>query len=128
MPGSDLSAIYRNYISCLNEQNWSELCQFVAEDVIHNGKRVGLSGYREMIEGNYCDIPDLHFKIELLTITPPYLASRLQFHCTPRVPFLGLPIHGKQISFAENVFYEFREGRIREVWSVIDKAAIEAQI
>jgi len=26
------------------------------------------------------------------------------------------------------VFYEFRDGKIAEVWSVIDKAAIEAQI
>jgi predicted ester cyclase len=30
--------------------------------------------------------------------------------------------------FCENVFYEFREGKIDNVWSVIDKAAIEAQL
>ena len=30
--------------------------------------------------------------------------------------------------FAENVFYQFRDERIAEVWSVIDKAAIEAQL
>ncbi|WP_336605525.1 ester cyclase [Chromohalobacter canadensis] len=28
--------------------------------------------------------------------------------------------------FAENVFYEFRDEKIVQVWSVIDKAAIEA--
>jgi len=81
-----------------------------------------------MLEGNYRDITDLHFQIELLTATTPYLASRLQFDCTPQATFLGLPIHGKRISFAENVFYEFREGKIRQAWSVIDKAAIEAQL
>jgi predicted ester cyclase len=32
------------------------------------------------------------------------------------------------VSFSENVFYEFRDGKIREVWSVIDKAAIESQL
>ena len=31
-------------------------------------------------------------------------------------------------SFAENVFYEVRNGKIAQVWSVIDKAAIEAQL
>src|SRR5438105_5024143 len=43
---------------------------------------------------------------------------------------LGYRVHvnGKRVSFTENVFYEFRSEKIREVWSVIDKAAIEAQL
>ena len=40
----------------------------------------------------------------------------------------GQRVGGKRISFTENMFYEFREGRIVQVWSVIDKAAIEAQL
>jgi predicted ester cyclase len=35
---------------------------------------------------------------------------------------------GKRISFAENAFYEFRSETIWQVWSVIDKAPIEAQL
>jgi len=38
------------------------------------------------------------------------------------------PVNGKRVSFTENVFYEFRDGRIEEVWSVIDKAAIASQL
>jgi predicted ester cyclase len=37
-------------------------------------------------------------------------------------------VNGKRVNFAENVFYQFRDERIAEVWSVIDKAAIEAQL
>jgi len=33
-----------------------------------------------------------------------------------------------RVSFTENVFYELNEGRIMNVWSVIDKAAVEAQL
>ena len=40
----------------------------------------------------------------------------------------GLPVNGKRVSFCENVFYEFRDERIVAVWSIIDKAAIEAQL
>ncbi len=40
----------------------------------------------------------------------------------------GLPVNVKRVSFDENVFYEFRDGRIETVWSVIDKAAIAAQL
>ncbi|HWL21860.1 MAG TPA: ester cyclase, partial [Bradyrhizobium sp.] len=64
----------------------------------------------------------------LLVSDAPYVASRLGFNCTPKGRFLGLDVNGKRVSFAENVFYEFREARIAQVWSVIDKAAIEAQL
>lgn len=37
-------------------------------------------------------------------------------------------MNGTRVQFAENVFYRYAEGRIREVFSVIDKAAIAAQI
>ena len=37
-------------------------------------------------------------------------------------------MNGKRVSFCENVFYEFGDDKIRQVWSVIDKAAIEAQL
>jgi predicted ester cyclase len=37
-------------------------------------------------------------------------------------------VNGKRVSFAENVFYEFRARKVWRVWSVIDKAAIQAQL
>jgi predicted ester cyclase len=125
---TDLSALYRDYIACLNQQNWPELKNFVHEDVSHNGRRIGISGYREMLEQDFQDIPDLHFTILLLMCDPPYIACRLGFDCTPKGNFLGLDVNGKRVSFTENVFYEFRQGKIVQVWSVIDKATIEAQI
>ena len=125
---ADLSEIYRGYIACLNQQDWSNLGRFVDENVSRNGQQIGLSGYREMLERDFCEIPDLHFSIQLLISDPPYLASRLFFDCTPKGKFLGLPVNGKKVSFTENVFYEFRGDKIVEVWSVLDKAAIEAQL
>jgi predicted ester cyclase len=125
---TDLADIYRAYIACLNKQDWPQLGLFVHEDASHNGKRFGLAGYRGMLERDFDEIPDLHFNIQLLVADPPFIASRLAFVCTPKGTFLGLPVNGKTVSFAENVFYQFREGKIAEVWSVIDKAAIEAQL
>jgi predicted ester cyclase len=123
-----LSDIYRDYIACLNKQDWPKLGQFVQDDAIYNGQRIGLSGYREMLERDFDEIPDLYFNIHLLISDPPYIASRLGFDCTPKGKFLGLPVNGKRVSFTENVFYEFRSEKIDQVWSVIDKAAIEAQL
>jgi steroid delta-isomerase-like uncharacterized protein len=128
MNKTDLSDIYRDYIACLNRQDWPKLEQFVSDDVHYNGKRIGLSGYREMLERDFNEIPDLYFNIQLLMSDPPHIAARLAFDCTPKGSFLGLPVNGKRVSFTENVFYEFRKEKIEQVWSVIDKATIEAQL
>jgi predicted ester cyclase len=128
MDKRSLAEIYRGYIACLNAKNWPLLGQFVSDEAIHNNKKIGLSGYQAMLEKDFRDIPDLYFDIQLLVCEPPYIASRLQFNCTPVGTFLGLPVDGKRIFFAENVFYEFQQEKIREVWSILDKAAIEAQL
>ncbi|PXW22621.1 ester cyclase [Paraburkholderia caballeronis] len=128
MSEPSLSRIYRDYLDCLNERDWPSLGRFVAGDVIHNGRPIGLQGYRDMLERDVREIPDLRFVIGLLVTEPPFVASRLAFDCRPSGRFLGLAIGGRRISFAENVFYTFRERKIAQVWSVIDKAAIEAQL
>jgi predicted ester cyclase len=128
MTEAALADLYRGYIACLNRQDWDNLYRFVADDARHNGRPFGLAGYRTMLERDFAEIPDLRFAIELLVCEPPFVASRLRFDCRPKGLFLDLPVNGRRVSFAENVFYQFREGKIGEVWSVIDKAAIEAQL
>ena len=128
MTKADLSNIYRSYIACLNKQDWPKLGRFVNEGVHYNGKRIGLSGYREMLEGDFRAIPDLYFDIHLLISDPPRVGSRLRFDCTPKGLLFGLPVNGRRVSFTENVFYEFKDKRIEHVWSVIDKTTIESQL
>ncbi|HHL4079176.1 ester cyclase [Burkholderia sola] len=124
----DLATRYRAYIDCLNRQDWTALGEYVSDDVIHNDRPLGLAGYRAMLEQDFRDIPDLRFDIRLLVCEPPRVACRLRFACSPKGTFMGLAVDGRKVTFAENVFYEFHEGKIRQVWSVIDKAAIEKQL
>jgi predicted ester cyclase len=128
MNSAALADTYRAYIACLNARDWADLGRFVHEAAEHNGRRFGLAGYRAMLEQDVRQIPDLRFNIALLIADPPMIAARLAFDCTPKGEFLGLPVNGRRIAFTENVFYAFRDGKIAEVWSVIDKAAIEAQL
>src|SRR5208282_5201767 len=128
MTEAALAHLYRDYIACLNRQDWPNLHRFVADDVSHNGRSFGLAGYRAMLERDFAEIPDLEFNIELMVCEPPCVASRLRFDCHPKGLFLGLPVNGRRVAFAENVFYQFRGGKIADVWSVIDKGAIEAQL
>ena len=119
---------YRGYIDCLNRQDWGHLGEYVGDDVQRNGEALGLPGYRTMLEGDFAAIPDLVFKIDFIVCEPPHVAARLLFHCTPRGEYFGLPINGRRVSFTENVFYRFANGKIETVWSVIDLAAIAAQL
>ncbi|MBR0554882.1 ester cyclase [Ciceribacter sp. L1K23] len=128
MPENNLPTIYRAYIDCLNGQDFDRLGQFVHNDVEYNGERIGLPGYREMIEGDFVAIPDLFFDVRLLFCDPPVVASRLRFDCTPVGMLFGMPVNGTRVVFEENVFYQFADGKIRAVWSIIDKAAIAEQV
>ena len=128
MSTADLKEFYRRYIACINLRDWSRLAEFVGADVCHNGRRLGVQGYRELLEKDFADIPDLRFVVEVLVADAGFIASRLRFNCSPSGSFLGLPVNGKRISFAENVFYEIHEGKITRVLSVIDKQAIETQL
>ncbi|WP_396332592.1 ester cyclase [Burkholderia anthina] len=128
MAETDLATRYRAYIDCLNRQDWAALGEHVADNVIHNDRPLGLSGYRALLEQDFRVIPDLRFDIRLLVCEPPRVACRLRFACAPKGTFMGLAVDGTRVTFAENAFYEFHDGKIRQVWSVIDKAAIEAQL
>ncbi|TMV63737.1 ester cyclase [Thioclava sp. BHET1] len=128
MTAEDLRGLYHGYIACLNAQDWSQLGRFVAEDVRHNDRPLGLAGYRAMLEGDFRAIPDLRFQIAFLVVEPPHLACRLRFDCHPEGMLFGLPVAGRRVRFDENVFYSFEDRRIRHVQSVIDTAAIAAQI
>jgi predicted ester cyclase len=124
----DLLAVYRDYLACLNARRWDELGRFVADEVIYNGERLGLSGYRSMLEADTHAIPDLQFIPEILLADNHVVSCRLFFQCTPQRAFLGFEPTGSRVSFPEHVFYRFHNRQIVEVWSVIDKEAIREQL
>ena len=128
MTKTELANFYQGYIVCLNREDWDRLGHFVHPDVTYTARPIGLAGYRAMLERDFREIPDLVFRIQLLVADPPTLASRLNFRVSPRGEFFGLPINGRTVSFDENVFYEFVDGKIAHVWSVIDKASIQQQL
>ncbi|MDX7952181.1 ester cyclase [Lichenihabitans sp. Uapishka_5] len=128
MNNLDLATQYRAYLDCLNARDWDALARFVHADVQHNGRAFGVAGYRAMLEQDVRDIPDLRFTIGLLACDPPVVSARLLFDCRPAGHFLGLPVQGRRVTFAENVMYEFVDRLIVRVWSVVDRAAIAAQL
>jgi predicted ester cyclase len=127
MRAEPLAQTYQRYLDCLNERRWDDLGDFVSPDVVHNGRPLGLGGYRAMLEADTTAVPDLLFIAELVVTQEDVVACRLGFECTPQQRFMGFDSPGTPISFAEHVFYRFSDSKIAEVWSVIDTQAIAAQ-
>lgn len=126
MTGTALEGQYLAYLDCLNRQDWGRLGDFVAADVVHNDRPLGLPGYRAMLEGDFRAIPDLQFRPAIIAATSPHIACRLAFDCTPVGMLFGLPVNGRRVRFSEHVFYRLVAGRIAQVWSLIDRDAIAA--
>ncbi|MGG2478002.1 ester cyclase, partial [Rhizobium sp. BR5] len=49
------------YLDCLNRQALDDLGTFVDDNVEHNGRPLGLAGYRDMLVRDFADIPNLRF-------------------------------------------------------------------
>jgi predicted ester cyclase len=128
MTPAETETHYRRYIDALNNRLVADLGAFVHEALTYNGGPMTRFDYQNLIAGDIAAIPDLYFDIHLLVVDRDQVACRINFNCTPRGEFLGLRPNGKAISFCEHVFYRLRDGKIYEVWSLLDRPAIAAQL
>jgi predicted ester cyclase len=128
MTEAEFEAHYRRYISYLNNRRLDELDEFLYEELTYNGEPETRADYRARIAGDVAAIPDLYFDVHLIVVGGDQIACRLFYNCTPQSEWLGLQPNGKSISFAEHVFYKFRDGKIYEVWSLLDVPSIAEQL
>lgn len=124
----NLADTYQRYLHCLNERRWDDLGDFVADELSYNSTPMTLGDYRAARQAEARAIPDLQFTAELVVADDDTVAARLFFRCTPTEPFLGFEPTGALISFAEHVFYKFRDQKIVQVWSLLDVPAIAGQM
>lgn len=125
---SDLASRYRAYLNCLNERRFADLPEFAHDPVVHNGRTLTMARFQDLLRQDATEIPDLHYAIERLVVQDDEVACRIRFDCTPAADFRGIPPTGRAISFVEHVFYRYDNGKIAQIWSLIDIDAIRAQL
>lgn len=125
---TDLESHYSTYLHALNERRLDDLVHYVQDEPQYNGRAMTRLEYQEMIASDIAATPDLFFDARNIVTNENWVACRIVFDCTPVKEFLGFQPNGRRISFAEHVFYRFSEGRIAEVLSLIDRAAVAAQL
>ena len=82
----------------------------------------------QALAGDVRAVPDLFYDAQIIVADDDGVGCRLLFRCTPQHEFLGFTPDGKRLTFAEHVFYDSRDTRIAAVTSMIDRAAIAAQL
>jgi predicted ester cyclase len=128
VPAPDLETRYRAYLAVLNERRLDDLVHHLHDEVLYNGEPLTWEQYRDMVAGDIRAIPDLFFDAQIVVASDEWVACRLVFACTPQREFLGFTPNGERLTFAEHVFYRFRDGRIAAVSSLIDRASIADQL
>ena len=128
MTEAELGRRYQDYILCLNERRFDALAEFVHDRVIYNGEAKTRAEYRALIAASTEAAPDLRFDIGLIVVRGDLVAAKLDFDCRPKGAFIGLVTDGRRITFSEHVFYRFSDGRIVEVWSLLDRWSVAEQL
>jgi predicted ester cyclase len=63
-----------------------------------------------------------------LVIEGSRVAARLTGTGTPIKSWFGHAPSGRSVTFREDAFYRFRDGRIEQVWVLLDAQGIERQL
>ena len=125
---ADLEARYRAYLAVLNERRLDDLVHHVEDELTYDDEPMTRRQYQDLIAADIAAIPDLVFDAHIVVASGNRVACRLVFDCTPQRDFLGFTPNGRRLVFAEHVFYHYRNDRIAEVSSLIDRSAINAQL
>ena len=125
---ADIDRRYRDYLSALNGRRLDRLAEFVHDPVVFNDEPVALADYRSSIAGNIDAVPDFHWQIDQLLVDGDDVAVRLTDTGTPTARWLGLAPTGKSVRASEFAFYHYRDGKIDQMWFLLDRSEITRQI
>jgi steroid delta-isomerase-like uncharacterized protein len=72
--------------------------------------------------------PDVKFVIEEFVQQGDRLAARVTLEGTHQADFAGIPTTGKRMKVYDFAMYRIAEGKITDIWSLIDMQAMRDQL
>ena len=123
-----LVSFYRAYLQRCNAHRFDQLGEFVAADVLVNGRRQGLRGYAEGLQEVVDAFPDYHWDLRHLLVDGCWLSAHLLDTGTHLGVFLGVPATGRPVRVQEFAIYRIDADKIVEVWVVGDNLDLLTQL
>ena len=72
--------------------------------------------------------PDLHITVEDLVAEGDRVTWRLRVRGTQEAEFRGVPPTGKEVTFGAQYVFRFRDGKIVERWTNLDRLGVLVQL
>lgn len=125
---SDVETTWRAYLDALHERRLDRLGEFVHDPIRFNDVDVPLADYAAAINSNIMAVPDFHWDVADLVADGDSLATRLIDTGTAVSEWLGITPTGKPFRTTEFAFYRFRDGKIAEMWFLLDADTAATQV
>lgn len=126
---------YRDYIEqAWNAHDLAAFDRYMAMDVrIHSHTPgaetgVGLEHLKSLAQMLYNGFPDARFELLDVVAQGEQLAARLWLEGTHRGEFAGMPPTGKHMRVVDFALYRISNGKITDVWSVVDMLGMREQL
>ncbi len=122
-----------------NQDVWSShnpdaLAEYFAPDArVHsmtpgNVAGSGLDYLKARAQSLFTAFPDVKFVIEDVVQQDDRLAARVTLEGTQRSDFAGIPATGKRMKVYDFAMYRIADGKITDVWSLIDMQSMRDQL
>jgi steroid delta-isomerase-like uncharacterized protein len=106
--------------------------QYLHDDVVVHApaglSTVGLEGERESWRKAKSAMPDLHHQFMDIFSSPTAEAARCVVTGTMRGSYGGFSAEGRAFRVDQAVFAHIRDGKIAELWEIVDTAVLRAQL
>lgn len=115
-----------------NRENFEPLGEALAPEFTFHvrgmTRQMDAAALRDIIRRWRVGFPDLHFEIRAVVATGENAALHATLTGTHRGAWSGLEPTGRSIDVEHMYFFRFEEGRVAEVWELLDRPALERQL
>lgn len=124
----DLREHYLSYIAAINDGcQPGTLDPFVQEGVVHNeSPPLSVADYAKNMTEAQASFTDLSFHVEMLIVEADKIkGDQGNGNVAVRIRLTFEPERTQKETFHENVIYRFENGKIKQVWSMLDGAGLK---
>ncbi|KAJ9604269.1 hypothetical protein H2200_011103 [Cladophialophora chaetospira] len=124
----DLRQHYLDYLAAINDGcKTGSLDPFVHQGVVHNDSSpLSIADYAKNITESQSSFTNLFFSLDMLVVEPDKDKGGQGYgNVAVRIRLIFDSEPGEKETFFENVFYRFEEGKIKQVWSMLDGAGLK---
>jgi steroid delta-isomerase-like uncharacterized protein len=126
---------YGDYIDAVyNKRDPAAIDHFFTSDVVVHSVTPGVEGgsgteyLKQLAQALLAAFPDLKISVDDVVRDGDRLAARVTITGTQDGEFAGIKATGKQVTAANFAIYRLKDGKIAEVWSLVDLASIKRQL